>query len=317
MVPPKDLMIEDQLAMHKQMNPMTTMKADFFKEEQRQYGLNDTCAPGSEQQDDDLMLGNMPVFNQHYCDQMTDKLRHLNMSKNGQKKNAFRMNASRLERHPFNVIHPLKVINCSKDSASSLALSKQGSGASTGSNGMANPLGLPLDEHTKNNSGFDPVDQILNIDDLLIKNEDEQDKCDSSRNLQSVVDTEAQDQASRTASCTLRPLRKQYQSIAQPASADSKFALELGPLNELKPQHSLATEATSNSVCSTELEYKDTAKNCKSFLISNNLPVLPEQDEELEMQCQNGSQNFCSKAHLKARESRLRQKIDEIRTSIK
>lgn len=154
----KDLMIEDQLGMHKQMNPMTTMKADFFKEEQRQYGLNNACAPGSEEQDDDLMLGNMPVFNQHYCDQMTDKLRHLNMSKNGHKKNSVRFNASRLERHPFNVIHPLKVINCSKDSASSLALSKQGSGASTGSNGMANPLGLPLDEKTRNNSGFDPVD---------------------------------------------------------------------------------------------------------------------------------------------------------------
>lgn len=262
------------------------------------------------------MLGNMPVFNQHYCDQMTDKLRHLNMSKNGHKKNAFRINASRLERHPFNVIHPLKVINCSKDSASSLALSKQGSGASTGSNG-ANPLGLTLDGQTKNNSGFDPVDQILNIDDLLIKNEDEQDKCDSSRGLQSVVDTEAQDKASRTGSCTLRYLKRQHQSIAQPASADSKCALELGPLNELKPQHSLATDATSNSVCSTELEYKDTAKNCKSFLINNNLPVLPEQDEELETQCQQNSQNFCGKINLKARESKLRQKIDQIRASIK
>lgn len=49
MIHSKDLMIEDQLGMHKQMNPMTTMKADFFKEEQCQYGLNNACAPGSEQ----------------------------------------------------------------------------------------------------------------------------------------------------------------------------------------------------------------------------------------------------------------------------
>ena len=207
-------MKEDQLGLHSQMNAMTAMKEDFFKEEQHQHGLNDACLPASEQKDDDLMLGNMPVFNQHYCDQMTDKLRHLNMSKNGQKKNSFRINASRLERHPFNVIHPLKVINCSKDSASSLALSKQGSGASTGSNSMANPLGLSLDDKAKRNSGFDPVDQILNIDDLLIKNDDEQDKCDSSRNLQSVVDTEAQDEASRTGSFTLSPIKRQFQSIA-------------------------------------------------------------------------------------------------------
>lgn len=236
--------------------------------------------PASEQKDEDLMLGNMPVFNQHYCDQMTDKLRHLNMSKNGQKKSSFRINATRLERHPFNVIHPLKVINCSKDSASSLGLSKQGSGASTGSNSMANPLSLSLEDKNRNVSGLDPVDQILNIDDLLIKNEDEQDKCDSARNLQSVVDTEAQDEASRTGSFSLGPLKRQFQSIAQSSSADPKFGLEFGSLNELKPQHSLVTDATSNSVCSTELEYKDTAKHCKSFLIRNNLPVLPEQDEE-------------------------------------
>lgn len=303
---------EDQLGIQKQMNPMTTMKADFFKEEQHQYGLNDARVPGLEQQDDELMLGNMPVFNQHYCDQMTDKLRHLNMSKNGQRKNNFRINASRLERHPFNVIHPLKVINCSKDSASSLALSKQGSGASTGSAGMANPLGLPL-EDAKRNAGFDPVDQILNIDDLLLKNEDEQDKCDSSRNLQSVVDTEAQDEASRTGSFTLSPIKRQFQSIAQSSSADSKFAC--GSLPELQPQHSLATEATSNSACSTELEYKDTAKNCKSFLINNNLPVLPEQDEEqLDLQCH---QNSCDKTHIKARESKLREKIEQIRSRIR
>lgn len=105
--------------------------------------------------------------------------------------------------------------------------------------------------------------------------------------------------------------------MVQTSSADSKFALELGPLNELKPQHSLATEATSNSVCSTELEYKDSAKKCKSFLMNNNLPVLPEQDEEHEMQYQQHRQNFCGKTNLKARESKLRQKIDQIRTSIK
>jgi hypothetical protein len=258
------------------MNPMTTNEDELFKGEQAQYGCNNTRMPAGEQEDDDLMLGNMPLFNHRYCDQMTDKLRHLNMARAGQRKGSFRT-SNRLERHPFNVIHPLKVINCSKDSAGSLGLSKQGSGASTGSNTMVNPLGLSLDGSRKS-SGSDPLDQILNIDDLLIKNED--DKCDSARGLQSVVGTEAQDEASRSAGFTLSPLKREFPTIAQNSAQPTKFTLDIGSLTDLQPQHSLVTEATSNSGCSTELEYKATPLNCQSFLRSKTLSVLPEQDEE-------------------------------------
>lgn len=309
---------EEQYGLHTHMNPMTAMKNDYFSEQQREYGASNPSMPRVEQKDEDLMLGNMPVFNQHYCDQMTDKLRHLNMSKNGQRKSSYRFNATRLERHPFNVIHPLKVINCSKDSAGSLSLSKQGSGASTGSNSMVNPLNMALEDRSRNIAALDPVDQILNIDDLLIKNDDEHEKCDSARNLQSVIDTRSLDEASRSASFSFGHLKRQFPSIAQSSAADPKFGLEFGPLNELKPQHSLVTEATSNSVCSTELEYKDTATTCKSFLMSNNLPVLPEQDEEqIEAPHPQTGRTYSRLGHLKSRESKLRQKIETIRATIK
>ena len=59
---------------------------------------------------------------------------------------------------------------------------------------------------------------------------------------------------------------------------DSNFGIS--QLDFQKPQQSLITEASSNSVCSTEMEYKDTAVKCKSFLVKSSLSVLPEQDEE-------------------------------------
>lgn len=114
---------------------------------------------------------------------MTDKLRHINMQRNGQATNG-KYNVSRSKKHHLGLSHPLRLISQSDDSVNSLNFSRQCSGASTNSNTMVNPLTRQVESGaSKNSDSCDPVDQILNIDDLLLKNDDMQDKCDSDRNL--------------------------------------------------------------------------------------------------------------------------------------
>lgn len=56
---------------------------------------------------------------------------------------------------------------------------------------MVNPLTRQnISNNSKFDESFEPVDHILNIDDLLLKNDDLHDQCDSARNLQSIAETE-------------------------------------------------------------------------------------------------------------------------------
>lgn len=73
----------------------------------------------TEQQNDDLMLGNLPLFNQNYCDQMTDKLRFINMQRNN---NSKYMN--RNKKNHLGLSHPLRLISQSDESVNSLNFSK-------------------------------------------------------------------------------------------------------------------------------------------------------------------------------------------------
>ena len=70
-----------------------------------------------EPQNDDLMLGNLPLFNQNYCDQMTDKLRDINMHRNGSYMN-------RTKKPHLALSHPLRLISQSDESVNSLNFSK-------------------------------------------------------------------------------------------------------------------------------------------------------------------------------------------------
>lgn len=83
---------------------------------------------------------------------------------------------------------------------------------------MVNPLTRQNESgQSRNTDSCDPVDQILNIDDLLLKNDNMQDKCDSDRNLKSVSDSVAQeDMTLSSRSHTMKqPAKYQFQNIAQ------------------------------------------------------------------------------------------------------
>jgi len=242
----------------------------------QQYEMQHSVV-ASEPQNDDLMLGNLPLFNQNYCDQMTDKLRHINMQRNGSYLN-------RNKKQHLGLSHPLRLISQSDDSVNSLNFSKQCSGASTNSNTMVNPLTRQNESGASRNiDSCDPVDQILNIDDLLLKNDHMQDKCDSDRNLQSVYDSVAQEDITLTSrSYTMKsPSKYEFQSIPQSYQLNNQNTFnDINVLPKLISQKSLVTEASTNSVYSSEPEYNDNVQTCKSYLHNHSLPMLPEQDEE-------------------------------------
>ena len=70
---------------------------------------------------------------------MADKVRHMNMHRNGHFHNT-KYNLNRSKKHHLPLSHPLRLISQSEDSANSLNFTKQCSGASTNSNTMVNPL---------------------------------------------------------------------------------------------------------------------------------------------------------------------------------
>lgn len=83
---------------------------------------------------------------------------------------------------------------------------------------MVNPLKRQNESGSSRNiDSCDPVDQILNIDDLLLKNDNMQDKCDYDRNLQSACDSVVQEEMTLTSrSYTMnQPAKYQFQNIAQ------------------------------------------------------------------------------------------------------
>lgn len=83
---------------------------------------------------------------------------------------------------------------------------------------MVNPLTRQNESgSSRNTDSCDPVDQILNIDDLLLKNDCMQDKCDSDRNLQSVYESVAQEDMTLTSrSYTMKqPAKFEFQNIPQ------------------------------------------------------------------------------------------------------
>ena len=96
---------------------------------------------------------------------------------------------------------------------------------------MVNPLTRQNESGaSRNTDACDPVDQILNIDDLLLKNDNMQDKIDSDRNLQSVYDSEAhEDMTQPSRSFTMKqPAKYSFQGIPQ-----SHQFNEQGTFNEL------------------------------------------------------------------------------------
>lgn len=88
----------------------------------QQYHMQHSVVAG-EQQSDDLMLGNLPLFNQNYCDQMTDKLRHINMQRNNNFNNC-KQYMNRNKKSHLGLSHPLRLISQSDDSVNSLNFSK-------------------------------------------------------------------------------------------------------------------------------------------------------------------------------------------------
>ena len=151
-----------------QINPMTQYNQMF---EEPQSFNQQACMPQPHIQNEEMMLGNLPLFNQDYCEQMATKVRHINMYRNGAPNHK-----NRTTKYNHGLSHPLKLINQSDDSNSSLNFSKQCSGYSNDSSTLVNPLTRQnISDCSKFDETHEPVDQILNIDDLLIKSEGLQD----------------------------------------------------------------------------------------------------------------------------------------------
>ena len=80
----------------------------------------------------------------------------------------------------------------------------------------------------------------------------------------------------------------------------------------------MVTEASTNSVCSSEGEYKECVNTCKSYLLNNKLQVLQERDDEaFDEQNKATSISLPQGKALKLKEIKLRKRIEEIKLSIK